>query len=412
MKGKVLIMSQFFPPETYAGANRLGPMAEMLAERFEVTVVTVRPSYPSPEDYAGLLLEEHDAALPCRVLRAPAFRPHRGGMVFRTLREQALAARLARRATGPADVVIASSPSMFLGPAGLAAARAKGAGFVWDVRDVTWGYARDIVGHASPVMAAASRALEGCMRRVLRRADLVVGASEGITGMLVEAGADPGRAVTVPNGISSGLLREIRRAVPGPPQAKARPLVAYAGLIGYNQHLGALVEAARALPGADFVVAGDGPELPLLRRRAESLGLANVSFPGYLRREEVLALYRRSDVLFAQARDAPAINAGMVPVKLFEYMAAGRPVVYAGRGLAVELLRRAGCAVTVPPEDPAALRGAIDGLLRSPGLGRELGRRGREFVCANCCRESLMEELSDALEERFFRRGAPVAVVP
>ncbi|BBL79333.1 glycosyltransferase WbuB [Rubrobacter xylanophilus] len=401
-----MIMTQFFPPETYAGANRIGPMAAVLAGRFEVTVVTVKPGYPSPEYYAGVSLEEHDAALPCRVLRAAPFRPHRGGMVFRTLREHALAARLALRAAGPADVVIASSPSMFLGPAGLAVARAKRARFVWDVRDITWGYARDIVGRASPAMAAASWALQEYMRRVLVRADLVVGASEGITRMLVESGAEPERAVTVPNGISEGMLKEILRSVPGPPETKPRPLVAYAGLIGYNQHLEALVEAARALPGADFVIAGEGPELPLLRRKARGLG--NVSFPGYLRREEVLGLYRRSDVLFAQARDTPVINATMVPVKLFEYMAAGRPVVYAGRGIAVGLLRRAGCAITVPPEDPATLRNAIGLLSREPGLRRELGRRGREFVCANCCRETLMEELSLALEERFFRRGAVV----
>ncbi len=411
MRKRVLIMSQFFPPETYAGANRIGPMAEVLAGRFEVTVVTVRPSYPAPEDYAGLSLEEHDAGLPCRVLRVPAFRPHRGGMVLRTLREHALAARLALRAAGPAEVIIASSPSMFLGPAGLAAARSKGAGFVWDVRDITWGYARDIVGGASVAMAVASRGLEGYMRRVLRRADLVVGASEGITAMLVEGGADPERAVTVPNGISSDLLRKIVRATSVREAAGPRPLVSYAGLIGYNQHLEALLEAARTLPDADFVVAGEGPELPLLRRRARSLGLRNVTFPGYLRREEVLGLYRRSDILFAQARDAPVINATMVPVKLFEYMAAGRPVVYAGKGIAVGLLQRAGCAITVPPEDPAALRAAIGRLLREPGLGRELGRRGREFVCANYCRESLMEELSLALEERFFRRGAVAAVV-
>ncbi|QYJ15073.1 hypothetical protein Rxycam_00885 [Rubrobacter xylanophilus DSM 9941] len=408
MKKRVMIMTQFFPPETYAGANRIGPMAGVLAGRFEVTVVTVEPSYPSPEDYVGVSLEEHDAALPCRVLRVAPFRPHRGGMVFRTLREHALAARLALRSAGPTDVVIASSPSMFLGPAGLAVARAKGARFVWDVRDITWGYARDLVGRTSPAMAAASRALEWYMRRVLVRADLVVGASEGITGMLVEGGADPERAVTVPNGISSGLLHEILRAVPGPPETKPRPLVAYAGLVGYNQHLGTLVEAARALPGTDFVVAGEGPELPLLRREAQGLG--NVFFPGYLRREEVLGLYRRSDVLFAQARDAPVINATMVPVKLFEYMAAGRPVVYAGRGIAVGLLQRAGCAITVPPEDPSALRAAMERLLREPGLGSELGRRGREFVCANYCRETLMEELSLALEERFFRRGVAAAI--
>jgi hypothetical protein len=48
MKKRVLLLSRFFPPETYAGANRVGPMADVLSKYYEVCVLTLKPSYPSP----------------------------------------------------------------------------------------------------------------------------------------------------------------------------------------------------------------------------------------------------------------------------------------------------------------------------------------------------------------------------
>jgi len=309
-----------------------------------------------------------------------------------------MALRLALRTLSePVDILVTSSPSMFLGPVGLAVARLKNAKFVWDVRDITWGYARDVAG-PSAVMTFATRILEEYILYALRRADLVVGASHGITGVLVRGGVEPGKTITVPNGISPELLEAI---VQNSGRAEnRRPVVAYAGLIGYNQDLGVLLEAARMLPDTAFVLAGDGPELPLLKRRAEELALSNVSFSGYLNREGLLELYRRSDVLIAHVRSSPTIDATMIPVKLFEYMATGKPIVYAGKGAAAELLNEIGCAMTVAPGDPEAIGAAIAELLRDPERMRVLGLRGKARVKSDFHRDKLMEELLRELEER------------
>ena len=81
-------------------------------------------------------------------------------MLFRTLREQAMALRLAlwalRRPWGhPGDLL----PEHVPGARGSGRREAKNAKFVWDVRDITWGYARDFAG-PSPLMALATRVLE------------------------------------------------------------------------------------------------------------------------------------------------------------------------------------------------------------------------------------------------------------
>lgn len=400
MRKRILLLTQFFPPETSAGANRIGPMAEMLSKYYEVTVVTLKPSYPSPREYERVSLESHDAVYSYEVKRTFSFYPHKGSLLFRTLREQLMALRLALRALPQSiDILVTSSPSMFLGPVGLAAARARSAKFVWDVRDITWGYARDFAG-SSPAMLLATRMLEKYILFALRQADLVIGASPGITKVLVESGVEPGRTITVPNGISTDLLDDIVQRTAKKAE-NHRPVVAYAGLIGYNQGLGVLLEAARMLPDIDFVLAGDGPELPLLKKEAREHRVDNVSFRGYLDREKLLELYRQSDVLIAHVRSNPTVEATMVPVKLFEYMATGRPIVYAGKGIAADLLRQIGCAVTVPPEDPEAISAAIVELFQDREQMRVLGLRGRARVQSDFHRDKLMEELAYAFKEHF-----------
>jgi glycosyltransferase involved in cell wall biosynthesis len=400
MRKRLLLLTQSFPPETGAAANRIGPMADALSKYYEVVVVALKPSYPSPKQYEGVSLEPHDAGYPYTIKRTFSFHPHRGALLLRTLREQVMAFRMALRAVLEApDILLTSSPSMFLGPVGLAVARLRGAKFVWDVRDITWGYARDVTA-ASSAKTVAVRAIEEYMFFVLRRTDLAVGASRGITRALVEGGVDPDKAITIPNGISTELLDDILQSTAVRVE-KRRPLVAYAGVVGYNQGLGVLLEGARMLPHVDFALAGDGPELPLLKKKAGELRLPNISFRGYLNREELMGLYRESDILVAHARSTPTIDATMIPIKLFEYMATGRPIVYAGRGVAVDLLRQIDCAVTVPPETPGSISGAISTLLRNPEWSHALGSRGKSCVQSSFHRDKLLEELVSTLQERF-----------
>lgn len=399
---RVLLLSQFFPPESNSAANRIGAMAEALSKEFDVRVVTLRPSYPSSALFEGAndSIQRRDSGRPYAIERVFRFSPHRGGLFVRALREHSMALGLAARAiTAPADIVVTSSPTMFLGPVGLVLARIKGVRFVWDVRDITWRYASEVVDYSWRV-ALGARALEAYMVRVLRRADLLAGATPGLSRVLVESGADPDRVVTVFNGISEDLL-DIPQKDAEKGTASIRPVVAFVGMIGYNQGLGVALDAASLLPEADFLIVGDGPELSMLQERAEKLSLTNVSFTGWLNKDQLLKVYEQTDVLFAHLKSTPILDTTAVSFKLFEYMATGRPFVYAGKGVAVEFLSKIGCAVTVPPDDPRALSAAIFALLQDPEKRRALGSKGRAFVEHNYRRDKLMERFTRTLLERF-----------
>jgi colanic acid biosynthesis glycosyl transferase WcaI len=393
----VLLLTQFFPPETNAAANRLGPLADALGARGRLVVLTLEPGYPEPELYDREATAAFDRAQPFAVRRPFSFRPHSRSLPIRALREQLMALALVSRGLRDRpEVVVVSTPSMFLAPAAWLLARAKRALFVWDVRDVTWRLAGELGGARGPA-AAALRVVERVMWAALARADLVVTATPGITDLLEERGIPRDRILTLVNTISTAVRDALRDNGAGPGGA-SRPTVAYAGLIGYSQGLDVLLPVARELRDVDFVLAGDGPHRAEIERRARELELENVRFPGYLGREGILELYRQSDVLFVQTEDTPYTNAVVIPMKLYEYMAAGRPIVYAGRGLAVDFLEEIGCAAIVPPREPGALASAISELAGDPERRRRLGARGRAYVDASETREALAERFADAIE--------------
>jgi colanic acid biosynthesis glycosyl transferase WcaI len=403
----VLLLTQFFPPETNAAASRLGPLAEALGARGRLVVLTLEPSYPEPELYDSEATAAFDRAQPFAVRRPFSFRPHSRSLPIRALREQLMALALVSRGLRDRpEVVIVSTPSMFLAPAAWLLARAKRALFVWDVRDVTWRLASELGGARGPA-AAALRVVERVMWTALARADLVVTATPGITDLLEERGIPRDRILTLVNTISTAVRDALRHNGAGPGDA-SRPTVAYAGLIGYSQGLDVLLPVARELRDVEFVLAGDGPQRAEIERRARELGLENMRFSGYLGREGILELYRRSDVLFVQTEDTSYTNAVVIPMKLYEYMAAGRPIVYAGRGLAVDFLQEIGCAAIVPPREPGALASAIRELADDPERRRRLGACGRAHVDASETREALAERFADAIEALVReRRGGP-----
>lgn len=396
---KVTLLVQFFPPETFAGANRIAAMAAALATTADVQVVTVNPSYPDPSLYRGLAPETGDVAQGVTVRRTGTFAPHRRSLVGRALGEQRMAlGLLAAAARIPTDVVVASSPGMFLGPAGLALARLRRVPFVWDIRDVTWTYARERARGAAA--RAVTAALARTMWGVAGRSDLLVAATPGIHEQLAARRLGP-EVMTVQNAIGSDILPLLD---PSPPPAAPRAAATYAGLVGQAQDLGILCDVAALAPEIDFHVAGDGPERARIEAERARRGIENLIFHGYLRPDEVARLYHRSTVLFAQLHRSNLHTATALPSKLHEYMAAARPVVYAGDGLAARTVATTGAGVAVEPGDAAAIAAAVRAFAADPQRARSAGLAGRSLVESGPSRSEAMAPLVDVVA-RLARSG-------
>ena len=394
---RISVLTQLFPPETQAGANRLAALVDSFSAECDVTVVTLHPSYPTPDFFFehGWKAKEDDGEQ-YQVCRVRSFRPHKGSFIIRGIRELIMSLHVGWHArTHDTDLVIATSPSFMFGPSGFLLALWKRVPFIWDIRDVTWRYiAQDGVnGRFRRVFGLMMRGLAGIIGR---RAALVVGSNSGIVAEMESLGVRKNRLRLMPNGPSTKLLKACEALEPSRERPGLR--VTYAGALGYYQGLETLIDVAALMPDVEFVLAGEGPERSTLEARASEKGATNVLFLGYLDRESVLQVYADSDLLYAGLRDLPALRNYTFPSKLFEYMAAGKPIVFVGGGITGEFLRSNAVAVVVERHDASQLRRELTALLQDSSHQESLVHAGRAI--ANRHRR---EDVMNALVEETRR---------
>jgi glycosyltransferase involved in cell wall biosynthesis len=148
------------------------------------------------------------------------------------------------------------------------------------------------------------------------------------------------------------------------------PVLLGLGRLHRNKGFDTLIRALRHLPGAQAVIAGEGPERAALLALARAEGVADrLRLPGW--RGDAAALLAAADVFGCSSRQEPLGN------MVIEAWSAGRPVVAAAVGGPAELIADAATGLLVPPDDPAALAGAVGRVLADRTLAAALARAGR-----------------------------------
>jgi hypothetical protein len=403
---RVLVVCHYFPPEIGAPQARLSELAQAWSESSdEVTVLTGMPNHPTgvvPERYRGhLRLEESVQGV--RVVRTWLYATPNTGMVKKTLGHLSFMVTsflLGVRPTGPADVVVVSSPTFFSVFSAWALARWKRARLVVEVRDlwpaifVELGVLRN---------RRVIRTLEALEMAAYRAADAVVVVTEGFRDDLVGRGVPAEKVHVIPNGADLD-----RFDAAGEVDARARAelgagadecLVLYIGAHGISHGLGAVADAAAKLGGeaVHFAFVGEGAEKERLVSRVRELGLTNVTLRPGVPREQVSRLLAAADVCLVPLRDVPLFSS-FIPSKMFEYMAASKAVIGSVRGEPARILEAAG-AVVVEPEDAAALADAVRDLAADPARRAAMGRQGRAFVAEHFDRRKLADRYRAILHQ-------------
>ena len=201
----------------------------------------------------------------------------------------------------------------------------------------------------------------------------------------IDLGAAPERVHVVPNGVAS------ERFDTGP-EAGARcraalglghgPVIGFVGSLkawhGTDVLLRAFALLQPRLPHARLLLVGDGPTAEELRRDAMLLGIHDaVHFTGAVEHSAIPALLAAMDV--AVAPYLPAEDFYFSPIKVFEYMAAGRPVVASRLG-EMTALAADGLLHAVEPGDVPALAGALEAVLGAPQAAGARAERARAWV--------------------------------
>jgi glycosyltransferase involved in cell wall biosynthesis len=218
-------------------------------------------------------------------------------------------------------------------------------------------------------LARAGRPL---WRRLMRRARLVVCASNWLADAVRSLGAEDVRVIPTAVAVPAEVGEEA-----DPPE------VLYAGRLSSEKGVLELVEAAR---GLRLVVAGDGP----LRDRVPGA-------LGFVPPHELDRLYGRAAVVAC-----PSYREGF-GVACAEAMAHGRPVVASAVGGLLDLVVDGETGILVPPGDVAALRAALERLLGDPALRRRLGEAGRVRIAERFAEDAVTRATIAAYEEALAR---------
>jgi glycosyltransferase involved in cell wall biosynthesis len=290
------------------------------------------------------------------------------------------------------DVVIGSSPQLFAALGGWLVARRARAPFALEVRDL-WPESLQVAGVTGGPAFALLRALA---RFLYRRAVRIIVLTEGVRDYLIAEGIPANRLVLAPNGV--------RIASFGVPDVGSRERfqVVYAGAHGAANGLELVLDAAQLLSGdetVEFVLLGDGPEKGRLTAEARRRGLSNVRFLDPIAKTEIPGFLASADCGLMILRDLPLFSFGVSPNKLFDYWAAGLPVINTVPGEVAGYVSDCGGGVQAAAT-PQSLVEGIRRLQSTPAERRaEMGAAGRGWVARTRDRAVVARAIESALKE-------------
>ena len=294
------------------------------------------------------------------------------------------------------DLVWGTSPPIFQGLTAWALARLKRKPFLFEVRDLWPAFAVAVGVLQSPALIKLSEWLE---RFLYHQANRVIVNSPGFIHHVQSRGAK--NVELVPNGTDTVMFNP---QVGGSSFRQAHGLegkfvVLYAGAHGMSNDLGVILDAAKRLlthPNIILVLLGDGKDKPALQARARQEGLGNLLFLPPIPKIDMPAALSGADACIAILKPVEMYKT-TYPNKVFDYMAAGKPVILAIEGVIREVIENAGAGIPVTPGDPAALSDAILRLADDPALARQMGQNARSYVETHFDRAALASKMLDVM---------------
>lgn len=259
--------------------------------------------------------------------------------------------------------------------AGMAYARAIG---VPGLLEVNAPLIEEQAQHRGLVDRASAERVAG---RAFSAATALLAVSDGVAAYSESHPAAQGRMYVVPNGVDPNRFRPgLAPALPGSPDTCT---VGFVGSLRPWHGLDMLVEAFAMLhcrnPGARLLLVGDGPGRERLVTRLTARGLLDAThLTGAVAPDEVPAWLASMDIAVAPYPNTERFY--FSPLKVYEYMAVGVPVVTSRIGQLTNLIEDGVTGLLCPPGDAAALAVALERLRTDPDLRARLGRAGRATV--------------------------------
>ena len=386
---RILMLTQYFPPESGAAQVRLKELAKGLQHNgHEVTVVTAFPNHPSgviPPHYRGhFRMKDEVEGIP--VWRTWIYPVQRGRFWKRLLNyfSFVFSSFWGLSKAGKQDILFFESPPLFLGITALVYGGFTRTKIIMNISDL-WPESAVALGLVNSRWMI--KAAEGLEKLLYRKAWKISCQTEGIRDSLVDRGVPQEKVTFLPNGVNLELFAPRERDVEMAKKLSIKDedfVLIYAGTMGYAQGLESVIRTAEILKAKTdlrFLFVGDGTEKPMLEALVKEKGLANVIFVDFQPVQEMPRYFSLSSASIVPLKKHKLFE-GARPSKMFPALGSAVPVIYSGEGEAAELVLSSGGGVVAEPENSEELARIIVELKENPDR-REMGRKGRKFVEAH-----------------------------
>ncbi|WP_405234279.1 glycosyltransferase family 4 protein [Lentisalinibacter salinarum] len=381
---RILVFSDHFYPEPSAPAAHVFERAKKWVEMgHDVTVICSAPNFPEGKVYDGYTnawrtVEDLSGV---RVVRVKTYVTVNEGTFRRTLDycSYSLSSSFFSLFEQRPDVILSTSPHLFIPVAGVFAAMSRRVPHVFEIRDL-WPASLVATGAMS-----RSRILQGLEKLELwlyRRSERVMTLTPSFKRDLVSRGVSDGKIDVVVNGANLDLFRpmEVKDAeIVSRYGLEDRFVVGYLGTIGLAHGLENVVAAAEHLRDTDvcFFFVGVGAAKRTLEEMVAKKGLSNVVFAPRQLKEDMPRFWSVCDLSLIHLKDDPVFGT-VIPSKIFESMAVGVAALYCvPRGDGSDIVEKHQTGLVVPPMNPEKLAEAVMSLRNDEALRRKFAESSK-----------------------------------
>ncbi|MFA7273247.1 MAG: glycosyltransferase family 4 protein [Crocinitomicaceae bacterium] len=404
---RLLILTQYYPPEIGAPQNRLHELAIRLQKSgIHVEILTAMPNYPKNEIQAGYengkITKEEIDGIP--VHRSKIYVSKSKSIISRLLNYFSFVwtSYWRGRKLGKFDFLMVESPPLFLGYTALGLSRKLKAKLIFNVSDL-WPESAEKLGLVNnrQLLGLAYR-LEA---RCYNRATLITGQTNGIVEN-IRMRFPKTNVYWLPNGVDLTYYNpEIVKANGFRVRngfSNDQTLFFYGGIIGYAQGLQIILEAADKIKDntqVQFIIQGAGPEKEMLVNMQEKLGLSNIHFLAPVDKKEMPSVLSEIDVALIPLRKLEIFE-GAIPSKIFETLAMEVPILLGVDGEARQhFITNANAGYFFEPENADDLVAQLKQMIANPDECNAMGKRGREYANIHFNRNNIADNLIQELHK-------------
>jgi glycosyltransferase involved in cell wall biosynthesis len=394
----ILLIHQAFAALDEPGGTRHHELARHLArEGHQVTIIASAVSYLTGSDQGQKKRRQKDD-LGVTILRSYTLPALHRSFVWRVISFLSfmVSSFLNGLLVKKVDLVWGTTPPIFQGPTAWLVARLKGVPFLLEVRDLWPAFAVAVGVLKNKCLIRLSEWLE---RFLYRHADHVMVNSPGYVAHVRDRGA---KAVSlIPNGADPAMFEkpENAEAFRQVHDLGSKFVALYAGAHGISNDLDVVLEAADLLKdnkNVQIVLLGAGKEKQRLMAKAKERQLENISFIPPVPKLAMKNALAAADACIAILKPIEMYKT-TYPNKVFDYMAAGKPVILAIEGVIQDVVEKAQAGICIKPGDPQQMAAAIKEIAKNPRNCRKMGLNGKTYVRAHFSRAELASQFTALL---------------